>query len=277
MREPLKRGTPVDDVRIASWIARFKFYRHPPDRAAIEGWLRRFKAKDRDLAARILDVVELKSEIEIQTGYCSALSTIPGWDPDARRRTGRWLFVGFGGAGESGQSMLRIFREATRMTSAHYQGLFCSASDLARKALTANDTVVCVDDFSGTGQQVTKSWPVLAELIASEARCHLLLTAVTERAIDAIKRDTELSVHASYVLSKIDNLFDAHCGHFSADEKRAAENYGKLADKRNPKGWGECGILLVLSHKTPNNTIPILHVNNTRWVGLFPRYLTQQV
>jgi hypothetical protein len=275
MKNPKPRGSAIDDARIASWLERFKFYRHPPDRTDIHKWLNRFKGADKDLAARMLDVVEIKSEMEIQSGYSAALASLAGWHPDSAKRIGRWLFVGFGGAGESGQSMLRVFREATRMNPERFKDLFCSASDLASKALTAQDTVVFVDDFSGTGQQVTKVWPVLAELIASEAKCHLLLTAATEAAIDEIASKTELIMHASCVLSKTDNLFNAECTHFSKDEKKLVEKYGKIADRNHPRGWGKCGILFVLSHKTPNNTIPILHVNNRKWVGLFPRYLPQ--
>jgi hypothetical protein len=273
MKLPAASGTAISPERINSWVERFRFYRHPPDQAAIMVWLDRFSPPDRDLAARMLDVVELKSEIEIQRGYLEALEGIEGWDIDAGKREGQWLFVGFGNAGESGQSMLRIFREATGMASEKYQGLFCSSVELVRKNLTAKDTLVFIDDFSGTGQQITKHWPVLAELIASEARCHLLLTAATDHAIKKIKSETELRLHVSFVLNQTDNIFHDSCDRFSKKEKKSVEKYCKLADRRNPKGWGSCGLLFVLSHKTPNNTIPILHVNTRKWVGLFPRIL----
>jgi hypothetical protein len=51
--------------------------------------------------------------------------------------------------------------------------------------------------------------------------------------------------------------------------------YCDRADKKNPRGFGECGLLYVLCHKTPNNSIPILYANHSQWVGLFPRNLNQ--
>jgi hypothetical protein len=273
MRCPLARGSAINAERIATWLSRFRFYRAPPDDAAIQSWLGRFKAGDKDVAARILDVVEVKSEAEIQDGYRRALEQIEGWSADSANRSGQWVFVGFGRAGESGQSMLRVFREATGMSSTAFNDLFCSATDLPQRQLTARDTVVFVDDFSGTGRQVTQFWPMLSELIASDAKKYLILTAVTSHALEKITNETELKVYASRVLDSVDNTFHHTCIHFTENEKKAVETYCKRADKKNPRGFGGCGILFVLSHKTPNNTIPILHVNNTKWIGLFPRYL----
>ena len=55
-------------------------------------------------------------------------------------------------------------------------------------------------------------------------------------------------------------------------EKDALLEYCKRADRKYPRGYGDCGFVLVLAHKTPNNSIPVLHANNVRWKGLFPRY-----
>ena len=168
MRIPMPLGSAIDDARIDSWVARFKFYRLPPDRKAIQEWLKRFKVSDRDLAARILDVVEIKSEVDIQNGYSAALTSLAGWHLDPGKRTGKWFFVGFGRAGESGQSMLRIFREATRMNSNRFQSLFCSTSDLVNKALTASDTVA-LDNHAASGPLTT--FPVLGNRSQITGRC----------------------------------------------------------------------------------------------------------
>lgn len=36
-------------------------------------------------------------------------------------------------------------------------------------------------------------------------------------------------------------------------------------------GFNECGLLLVLSHNTPNNTMPVIWENTSKFRGLFPR------
>ena len=118
MRPPSPRGTALTAGRVAGWLSRFRFYRASPDENALRDWIERFKPTHRDLAARILDSVEIKSEEEIQLGYRDALASLPGWHTNGSRRKGTWVFVGFGKtAGESGQSMLRLFREASHMTA----------------------------------------------------------------------------------------------------------------------------------------------------------------
>jgi hypothetical protein len=169
--------------------------------------------------------------------------------------------------------MLRVFREANGLTSTQYDVLFASASDLPSRVFTAKDTIVFVDDFSGTGNQVVRTWPTLQELIASEARCFLILTAATSKAVKRISKDTELKPIVYHELNAKDDVFDKTCTHFDTGEKGVIEFYCKKASRRDPRGYGKCGILLVLSHKTPNNSIPILHANSSRWKGLFPRKL----
>ena len=36
-------------------------------------------------------------------------------------------------------------------------------------------------------------------------------------------------------------------------------------------GFNECGLLLVLSHNTPNNTMPVIWEDTSKFRGLFPR------
>lgn len=269
MKHPAARGTPISPARIKAWLKEFKFYRTAPDEEAIEAWLSLFANDHRDLAARILDCVHVVSDQKILSGYRNALKQLKGWDPDAKKRKGHWVFVGFGYSGESGQAMLRSFREANDMEQAKYNDLFCGARDLPSRKLTAEDHVVFVDDFSGSGRQVCSAWPTLQELIASEATCHLILTAATENALSEIKEKTKLSALASIKLEDGDNVFKSQ--YFNPSERNLIEKYGKRAWAAWPRGFRDCGLVFVLSHKTPNNSIPVLHAYHDRWRGLFPR------
>ena len=273
MKRPHPRCTPISPARIAKWLGVFRFYRHPPNEPAIQQWLNRFSKADRDVAARVLDCVRVVSEQKTLMGYRHALQQLVGWNIDPALRRGRWFFVGFGSSGESGQAMVRPFREANQLTSAAYNDLFCGATDLPSKKLTAEDYVVFIDDFSGTGRQVRTAWPILQELVASDATCHLILTSATRKAISIIEALINLALTVYIILEEDDNVFSSRCKRFSTHEKSILEKYGRRADKINPKGFGDCGLLFVLSHKTPNNTIPILHAHHIRWEGLFPRYL----
>jgi hypothetical protein len=260
-------------TREEAWVDRFRYYRDPPNRAAIDRWLQLFDEPHRDVACKVLDRVVVVSEREIQQGYLAALGSLPGWMERDEANGGRWFFVGFGRAGESGPAMVRIFREANDLALSRYDRLFCELSDLPSLKLTALDTVVFIDDFSGTGRQVCRMWPVVAEMVASEATCHLILTAATTVAVQAIGSRTDLALHVKMTLEEGDNVFSAANQEFSAEEKEVIRAYGAKADPRTPEGYGKSGLLFVLSHKTPNNSLPILHVNEPHWRGLFPRYL----
>lgn len=273
MREPGAPGSPISGERKRAWLSRFRFYRQPPDEAAIDVWMARFRSADRDVAARILDCVEVVSEAEIQDGYRAALAGLPGWLPNQAQRTGRWFFIGFGRPGESGQSMLRLFREANRLAAKAHNPLFCSVIELPAKMLTTDDNVVFVDDFSGTGDQVVGMWPTIQELVAADAKLYLIVTAATRKAIEKIAAETNLTLVIQKTLECNDNLFHVACSQFSDQDREIIERYGKRADRRRPRGYGDCGLLFVLCHRTPNNTVPILHANHDKWRGLFPRYL----
>lgn len=255
------------------WIDRFRYYRDPPNRLAIDQWLALFEEDHRDIARKVLDSVIVVSEREIQQGYRAALEALPGWKDRNDANGGRWFFVGFGRAGESGPAMVRTFREANDLALDRYNKLFCELSDLPSLKLTALDTVVFIDDFSGTGRQVCRMWPTVHEMVASEAVCHLVLTAATAAAIQAIRSRTELQLHTKMVLEEDSNILSNTNQQFSVSEKEVIRGYGSIADPKKPDGYGGSGLLFVLSHKTPNNTLPILHINAPHWRGLFPRYL----
>lgn len=262
-----------DAARLPHWSERFRFYRHPPNSLEIATWLRRFEVNDRNIASRILDNIEVVPEIEIQKAYKTCASKIHGWNSIKKIQKGRTFIVGFGGAGESGNAMVRIFREANGLSNKKFDHLFCTASELPAKRLVANDRIVFVDDFSGSGKQINDIWPVLEELIASEAECYLILTAMTSVAKDRVRGIKRLKLLVGKTIKSDENIFNAECNLFSLGELKKILSYCKIADKRNPKGFGECGLLFILSHKTPKNSIPVLHANHSKWTGLFPRYL----
>ena len=266
-------GKPATEAQIRKWLERFPHYRMPPTRETLVQWLRRFEPDDLNIAHKILDQVIMVSELQIQEGYKSGLEALEGWSKSAEERQGRWFFVGVGEAGESGLAMLRLFRDANGLTRPKWQGYFVTLLDLPELRLSAFDNIVFVDDFAGTGVQMVEYWPTLEELVASEAKCFLLLTVLTMQAEAHIVKHTDLLVRAHKVLGSEENIFSADCGTFTEHEKAVLDNYGEIAWPPHPRGYGDCGLCVVLSHKTPNNTIPILHANHPNWIGLFPRYL----
>ena len=245
-----------------------------------------FSRRDRDLAARVLDVVDFYGTTQIHGAFRQALQCLQGWNTNENNRAGNWRFAPMSGsAGESGDMMLYQFRLANNLTAKKYNNLFASRSDLFRQPmlppddplyLGENDTVVLVDDFSGTGQQVCDAWndpqTSFGALLAGVGRVFLVLVAGSHEAQVRISRETSLTPMFVHTLSQADDVFSENCARFQDKEKERLLHYCRRASKSTPKGFGDCGLVVVFQHRCPNNSIPILHADNPRWNSLFPRH-----
>lgn len=273
MRKPRKRGKPIDRARFADWTTRFAGFDPNVSRRRITRWIFQFGASHRDIAARLLDAVEYYRNDQLSEAFRFCLKALPGWARSSARRAGRWRFVAFSRhAGESGDSMLHQFRRANELHSNAFDELFVTKADLIREDLGPDDTVVYVDDFVGTGNQATESWVAeFEELTPRQPDRYLVLAAATDSAISRIEKASPLRVISSRRLRASDNLFSDACRTFSDNEKRAILRYCSRADDKYPRGYGDCGLLVVFAHGCPNNSIPILHSGGGSFSGLFPR------
>ena len=274
MRKPRPEKTPIDTKRLQSWISDFGAYRHAVTRASIEDWLDQFKKRDHDLAARVLDAVEFYGNDRIGVAFRKSLQAIPGWDKRPSARQGRWRFVAYSASsGESGGSMLYQFRLANRLDGKTHNQMFIYPSQLVLQRLGPDDTVVLVDDFVGTGDQVCEAWnESFAELVAGAGRVYLVVIGAVTGARRRVREETEVRLVPSHEFNEADNLFSDRCTRFPKREKGRLLAYNKRADKRHPRGYGDCGLIVVFQHRCPNNSVPMLHANHSRWTGLFPRH-----
>lgn len=266
---------PVTQGRVNNWYDRFRFYRRPPSRQDIIDWIAQFESAHHALGGKVLDATVVISDEQIQAGFNTALHSLPGWSDDGGLRAGRWVFVGFGEQAESGAAMLHMFREANGLEGDAFQHMFITVADLPGMGLTAHDTVIFVDDFAGTGDQFAKRWNTFQELIVGEARIFLFLAVATSRALARLQAIDDLAVKVQRVMTSADDCFHAANGNFSAAEKDELLRYCRKASRSNPKGWGDCGLLLVISRKTPNNSLPILHQKSRKWHPIFPRRMAR--
>lgn len=273
MRQPLSRETPVNARRFQKWIGDYGGYRYQVTEHRLNDWLNQFKDDDRIIAARILDSVDFVGHERIANAYRDCLAALPGWDKAAGRRKGKWRFVAFSGsAGESGDSMLHEFRLANGLDSKRFDSLFILRRDLLQENLGADDTVVFVDDFSGTGRQICTAWEeTFRELLVGGPTAYLILAAAGDEALKNIRSKTELSPHVGFRLTNRDRFFHEDCGHFTAEEKRTILKYCEKLQPENPKGMGDCGYAIVFCHRCPNNSIPVLWCHTDAWWAIFPR------
>jgi hypothetical protein len=272
MQRPLDRGAVVNNARFQRWLTAFAGYTSPVTRGKIELWLKQFEV-DQDVAARVLDALLFIGNEQIRAHYKDLLKGLDGWHDDGTRRKGRWYFVPFStSSGESGDTMVHMFRMATGMSQRKYNSLFPHPSELVRLRLCGDDTVVLIDDFSATGNQATTAWKEMySELLSGEPRTFLMLVAATKDAIATVNKNTEMQLVCGTILEKRSNFFDAGCTSFNKNEKKTVEDYCKIADSKSPRGYGKAGLLVVLAHRCPNNSLPILFADHGNWSGLFPR------
>jgi hypothetical protein len=197
-----------------------------------------------------------------------------GWSRDVSRRRGKWRFAAFSAsAGESGDSMLHEFRRANNLAGKPYNDLFIHRSDLLREKLSADDTVVLIDDFIGTGDQACSAWDEqFGELLAEVGHVYLIVVAANHTAIDRVNNQTGMQVFAHVRLGAADNVFASECQAFTDQEKTQLLLYCRRASRLYPKGHGDCGLLVVFAHTCPNDSIAILHASSRTWEPLFRRY-----
>lgn len=272
MKRPMARGAAIDMRRMADWTRDFTGYRITITEDRIDRWLAQFRHRDRDLAARTLDCVDFVTHEQIAASFRQILGMLPGWNIDENLRQGRWRFVAYSGsAGESGDTMLHRFRLANNLTGRRFNELFIYRSELPSGNFGPDDTVVFVDDFSGTGNQVCTAWPLIRELVPVGPRLFLILIAACAAAVDRIEHETDLQVVPYITLAERDNLFSSRCTYFTQIEKDRLVQYGLKGDPNHPRGWGDSGLVLVFAHNCPNDTIPVLHARRRGWEGLFRR------
>jgi hypothetical protein len=286
VKRPFAPGSAIDAKRYKRWISRFGPYREGITNVTIESWLHQFDDDDRDLAARVLDAVEFYGQSQIHAAFRQTLAALPGWHKSQSKRNGQWRFAAMSGsAGESGDAMLYQFRIANGLDAKTFSKLFVSRSDLFRQPLLPDDdpqklgkddAVVLLDDFSGTGTQVCTAWndpeTSFGSLLAGVGRVYLILVAASKAARQRISDETAVLPFPAHYLHESDNVFSEKCKHFTQADRVKLLHYGQIADKNFPRGFGDSGFLVVFQHRPPNNSIPILHADHSRWTGLFPRH-----
>jgi hypothetical protein len=273
VRTPRPADTPIDTRRRSAWQKRFGSYRHGVTEAGILDWLNQFHDGDKDTAARLLDAVEFISAEQLHAAFQSLLSRLSGWHREPRRRRGRFAFVAFSSsAGESGDNMLHQFRLANNLNAREFDSLFIGRSDLLRSGLGPNDTVVFLDDFVGTGRQAVTAWQkMFQELTAAIGSIYLVTVGAYRVGSERISKETRMQLLTHRLLGYADNLFHDQCDHFSEHDKSRILHYCKVAGPSYPRGFGDCGLVIVLYHQCPNNTLAVLHASSKEWEPLFPR------
>ena len=275
MKQPEDRGEPIDADRMRSWVEEYGSYRVTVTEPRIERWLEQFSTDDRDVAARLLDSVHFIPTSQINAAFVDLLSELDGWSENENERVGKWYFCPFSGtAGKSGDLMISQFRRANNLAGRKFDQVFVHPSELVRRTPGPEDTVVFVDDFSGTGDQAIGWWEhPFKELLPLHPRVILILVAASEHALTRIEEETRMSPKSNILLTDRDRICSGDCIYFDDDDVEVIKRYGIRADPKDPLGRGDGCYVVVFGHTCPNNSVSVLHSRRRgQWEGLFRRY-----
>ena len=238
----------------------------------IESWLLMFEDDERDVAIKLLSNTKYYSQKDIN-GFFKILH---GKFVRAigQKSLKHICFLGIGGASKSGQMMLYLYRTVNGLSASHFQNL----STLPPFAGKGIQVLAFVDDFIGTGQQVTKFWheELKGQRGIEKAYLYCLVLFAFQRAVEYVQAQTPFKVICVELLDERDRAFSSKCVIFSNDEeRRRAEEicrwHGQVLCPQHPLGYDNSQALVAFEYQTPNNSLPILWSNARGWIPIFER------
>ena len=252
---------------------RFADYQPLPgvDRARLRSWLDQFSPEHWGLALKLAGAIHYYS---IQ-GINALMRELHGLinqqiDSEGVPRN-RVYYVPFGSSEESGAGILRSFRNVNRLHRA--QKRFVETRDIPKILLNDDDPVVFfLDDFVGTGNQVSNAWrQTISEIVPEHLRLYLAVVACTAQGAERIEASTPLRVIAVHSIGPRHQLMAAENTTLSEQEKHTIRSYCEKVGNQ-PLGFGDKGLLVSFAYGTPNNTISVIRGSKGQhpWAGLLP-------
>lgn len=261
------------------WPFRLKWRPH------IEEWLNNFQGAnaeaERAIALRLLSQFVCLDQTEIEQSLkavyrllfryptlqsirrANGNSMDPGViEPAYESSLQRTRFLGLGAPGSSGNLLLYHFRQQNELPD----DLFCSTeSAKASVAAGAVDTLVYIDDVSGSGKQATDFWrDHLTDAVLADKKIYYFPLFGTAKALNKIRDKTGFTARSLFTLDGSFRCFSTRSRYFADGEestrrlaKEICLRYGKKIEPSAPLGFRDGQLLLGFSHNTPNNTLPI--------------------
>jgi hypothetical protein len=196
------------------------------------------------------------------------------------------------GEGKSGQFYASRYAEENQVSTRCIfpsDGLEKRVKDYEAKEGRTVQGVVIIDDFAGTGQQLSENLSSFARgnkwLFDRNIGIVLVVLASTGEAFERIQ-DYIGEEFAGRVGFRVCEILDEKRAAFAVDSplwenesernkaKSVCLNIGVGIYRDNPLGYGGQGLLVVFPNTVPNNTLPLLHSaasGSRKWRPLFPR------
>jgi hypothetical protein len=188
-------------------------------------------------------------------------------------------FLGVGGAGDSGSSLLYSFKHANRLENKYC--VFMNEVSTLLMQYPQIKTYIFIDDIAGSGEQVrTLTERVLLSIYEHSPAInkYYFVLVATDESIDYIKRFTLFddvryvyNLDASFkIFGDITRYFtEGYTGIQKEFAKAMCYKYGLMLLPEYPLGFkgGQLGI--GFQHNTPDNTLPIMWQETPRWKPIF--------
>ncbi len=264
-----------NDDQLREVVTRFSDYEPLQgfDRAHLRKWLAAFQPQHRQLALKLAQNMSYYSTHRLN-GLMPNLHEVILQQRNAEAAAHSDVFyVPFGRTGESGTDIIRRYRNANRLDSWGPQ--FITSTELPEKVYALEKPVVFfLDDFVGTGNQVSEAWQeTIGQIVPDYIPLYLAVVAAMSDGIARIENESPLKVLCVHTLGRRWQLTESACRSFSPSEKRTIENYCRQAGN-SPFGFQDAALLLSFAYGTPNNTISVIRGSKKQrpWPGLLPRW-----
>lgn len=255
-------------------LVRHRFYNRITERNVYD-WLKNFNQEEIDTAIEILKHIDYYREVDIINILGESLK------PFVAQKNLHIHFVPVGKAGKSGQMVVYIIQGVLKplYTERHRFHYYSNVSELIIDQLTKDNVVFFVDDVIGSGNTFVKfergNQNVGLTLKEDFAAKIILLSIVTTK---TGKERVERFYPTMQVLGEVKKkAFDVDKSCFGSYYKMLpirefAYKYGrKLEGKTSALGYENSQLLVVFSHATPNNSLPIIWQCKNGFASLVPR------
>ena len=254
-------------------VTKFIGFRRTITRSTVENFLCMFEQEHMFLGLRVLQNVNYYSNAEtrIQIG---SLITLLGDKLNFENDDTIYFVPVSSSSGTSSQTITHYFRQDSGMRSEKYSERFINFSDLEKwKNNTDRRTIIFLDDFIGSGTQISSLWIRLQNYHNHNHNYYVGVLLGFQDKINIIQDETPFKIISVETLCDNDRIFDNSNVHFNKKEKVILKQYCRDADSRKEFQYGfKCTQSMIIFYDhAPNNSIPILHHKSEKW--LHPLFL----
>ena len=230
-------------------------------------WIGQFADEHLPLAGKVLQTIRYYGAANIRAMARELVYII--WQEFPGVDRSRVIFVPVGSPGSGADIIVRILRQLQEVRGTR----IVTMADLERIDPGGVSGIVFIDDFSGTGDQLAEWWGIVEPIVRpKEVPILVALLVMNGRARSKIEEFAQ----AALCVNELDegaDVFSEHNGDFDEIEKGLLLQYCERTgcEVSLVRGYGSCGLLVGFRHGCPNNSLPILWFEHTRWRSLFMR------